>query len=232
MLQRSVYIRLSFGVLAALLTALPSFAVVVGQIDDFESGTTADWSIGQTVPTGPQNIATGGPAGVDDNYLQVTGTGMFGAGGRLVVFNFTQWGGDYAQAAVGSIIMDVNNFGAQDLSLRLFLADNLGQFFANAAISTTAIAVPAASGWTTVEFPIGPADLTAVEGSVETALANGSILWIQHNEGTTFPPDPFAGVLGVDNIEALPVPEPSFAAASGAGFALLALLSRRRARRS
>jgi hypothetical protein len=231
MQQRILRAHFLTAALAAVF-ALPSSAVVQNQIDSFESGTTANWTIGQTLPTGPTNIATGGPAGADDNYLRVTGTGMFGAGGRLVVFNGSQWAGDYWQANVGSIRMDVNNTGPNDLSLRLMIAEGLGQFFNNGAISTDAITVPAGSGWTEVEFPIGLADLTAVEGSVAPALSNAAVLWLQHNEGTSFPPDPFAGVLGVDNIEALPVPEPSATVAFGAGFALLALLARRRARRS
>jgi hypothetical protein len=219
------------GLLALLVTALPSAAVVLGQNDDFEDGTTAGWTIGQSgLPSAPQNIANGGPAGAGDNYLQVAGTGSFGGGGRLVAFNFTQWSGNYTTAGVVAVLADVNNFGPSELSLRLMIADGTGQFFNNAAISAQAVVVPAGSGWVTVAFPISVADLVAVQGSVASALSNAVVLWIEHNEGTTHPPDPFVGTLGVDNVEALP--EPAAAAALACGCAVLALLERRRARRS
>jgi hypothetical protein len=222
--------RLSIGLLATLVTALPAAAVVLGQADDFESGTTDNWTIGQALPSSPQNVATGGPDGVDDNYLLVTGLGGFGGGSRLVAFNIDQWSGDYVTAGVGSLLVDVNNFSASPLSLRLLIADGVGQFFANGAISADAVLVPANSGWTTVVFPIAPTDLIALQGDATTALSNAVILWIEHNEGATHPPAAFAATLGVDNIEAMP--EPAAATALAVGCALLALLERRRARRS
>ena len=58
------------------LTASPAWALPVG-IDDFEDGTTAGWHVGNpdSHPTPPANVPTGGPAGVDDAYLQDPGSG-------------------------------------------------------------------------------------------------------------------------------------------------------------
>jgi hypothetical protein len=229
-LEVPVQRRFWTGLLAILLTALPSAAVVLGQNDDFEDGTTSGWTIGQSLPSAPQNVATGGPAGADDNYLLVTGLGGFGGGSRLVAFNFTQWAGNYTAAGVVAILADVNNFGPTDLSLRLLIADGAGQFFSNGVISAEAVVVPAGSGWVTVAFPISVADLVVLQGNAATALSNAVNLWIEHNEGTTHPPASFAGTQGVDTDEALP--EPAAAAALACGCALLALLERRRARRS
>jgi hypothetical protein len=213
----------------ALLAPLSARAVVDAQIDTFESGTTAGWEAGAPHPLPPQNVASGGPDGADDNFLQLGSHGSIGPGGRLAAFNPMQWSGDYTAAGIGAILVDVNNLGASDLSLRLFFADAPGMTFTDAAISTDPVVVPAGSGWVTVIFPITAADLTAVAGDVAQALAGTERLWILHNPTAAFPPVGIAAALGVDNIEALP--EPSTAAALGAGFALLIGLDRARAQR-
>lgn len=72
-----------------------SFAqVTAGQVDDFEDGTVQGWMEGAISPNPPTNIATGGPAGAGDNFLQnisvipVSGT----VGRRMAMFNTAQWG--------------------------------------------------------------------------------------------------------------------------------------------
>ena len=71
--------------------------VVLGQVDDFQNGTTMSWTNG-FVPD-PVNVATGGPAGAGDRYLQVS-SGTFGGGSRSIVFNQVQWIGNYAGQGV------------------------------------------------------------------------------------------------------------------------------------
>lgn len=212
-----------------LLAPLSALAVVDAQIDTFESGTAAGWSAGLPHPVPPQNVATGGPAGVDDNFLQLTSFGGFGPGSRMAAFNPAQWSGDYTAAGIGGILVDVDNPGITELSLRLFFADGAGMGFTNAAISTLPVVVPAGSGWITAFFPVAPSDLTAVVGDVGQALADTVQLWILHNDTAAFPAAPIAATLGVDNIEALP--EPTAPAALGAGFALIMCLDRARAQR-
>ena len=213
----------------ASLAPLSALAVVDAQIDTFESGTTAGWSTGAPDPSPPQNVPTGGPDGTDDNFLQLTSTGTVGPGGRLAAFNPAQWSGDYTAAGIGGILVDVNNLGPNDLSLRLLFADAPGQTFTNGAVSTDPVVVPAGSGWVTAFFPIAASDLTAVTGTPSQALAATERLWILHNGAASFPPPGIAATLGVDNVEALP--EPSASAALGAGLALLAGLDRARAQR-
>ena len=58
--------------------------VVAGHLDNFEDGTVQGWNIdlfGAGAPNPPININTGGPAGVDDNFLQYTTTGNPGGPG-------------------------------------------------------------------------------------------------------------------------------------------------------
>ena len=92
--------RKGFGlvVLAWVLVVCSASAVVVGQIDDFQDGTTANWSNGEIIGTVPvTNVPTGGPAGAGDHYIQLTSDGS-GSGGKLTAFNRDQWLGDYLAA--------------------------------------------------------------------------------------------------------------------------------------
>ena len=143
---------------AAMLMAAPALALTIGQTDTFEDGTTNGWTSGVPNPLPPQNVATGGPGGANDNYLQLRSSGTFGAGSRLVAFNLGQWAGDYGTAGAGSVVMDVNNFGATDLSLRLLFTDLAGT---NAAV-TPVVTVPSGSGWMEVQFAIKATDLVVL----------------------------------------------------------------------
>ncbi len=66
---------------------------MVGQIDDFEDGTTMGWMEGFPSPNPPVNIASCRPAGTGDNYLQNISSGGFGPGSAQVMFNHDQWTG-------------------------------------------------------------------------------------------------------------------------------------------
>ena len=128
-----------------------------GQVDDFEDGTVQGWLTGSVNQNPPINIATGGPGGVDDNFLRLTSTGGFGPGSKMVVFNDDQWTGDYLGSGVSSVRMQVNNLGANDLVLRLILKDDAhGQ----SLTTLSPVNVPSGSGWTTVSFSLNSANLS------------------------------------------------------------------------
>lgn len=226
-----------FLLLLCLVQSPRAFAVTIGQMDTFEDGTTDGWLVGllgAPHPAPPQNIASGGPSGAADNYLQLTAVGGAGAGNRLSAINLDQWAGDYIGAGVNAIAMDLNNLGTTDLSLRLLLWAGVAGPPTDVAISTTAVFLPAGSGWTSVLFPIMSDDLTILGGSVTNALTNTTELRLFHSPTIAFPGPSVATTLGVDNIQArgVPpgsgsstVPEPSTAVLVGTGIA--ALLSRR-----
>jgi hypothetical protein len=206
--------------LTSLLPVTPAAAVILGQTDDFEDGTTQNWLVGllgAPHPAPPQNIPSGGPAGVDDNYLLLTAVGGNGPGNRLTVINTSQWAGDYLATGITGIWMDVINLGNSDLALRLLLEDPLGGPPTNVAFSSDPIAVPAGSGWKPVKFSLNPADLTAGAGSVLTALTHATELRIFHSTAAGFPGDPVAASLGVDNITAVPLPGTLLLLATGLG---------------
>lgn len=185
-------------------------AVTVGQIDNFEDGTTQGWigglGMGGPNPLPPVN-ALGGPAGASDNYLRLTSDGGVGPGGRLSVLNLAQWSGNYIAAGVGSIAMDLINLGSTDLALRLVFEDPTVGPPTNLAFSANAFVLPAGSGWVHAVFPIGISDLQAGLGDVGLALTNTTAIRIYHSAAANFPNPvfpiaPIAAQLGVDNIQA------------------------------
>lgn len=190
--------------LSCLLQPAVSSAVTRGQIDDFQDGTLQGWLVGFP-GVQPVNVATGGPAGDGDHYMLLTADGGIGQdpNNKLVVINQTQWTGNYPAAGVSAVTMSVNNLGATDLALRLYVADDTIRQPANTAISTDAVFLPAGSGWTSVVFPLSPPKLTALSGSVPLALANAKQVRIFHNPAPAFPGPIIVASLGVDNIKAL-----------------------------
>ena len=206
---------------------------VVGQINNFEDGTTQGWVIGigpfnPPPPFPPTNIPTGGPAGAGDNYLRLTSTGIGGPppnpNSRLSVINTSpQWTGNYLTSGVNAITMDVINLGATDLYLRLLFEDPMGGPPQNEAFSASPIVLSAGSGWTSVTFLINPGNLTARSGTVQGALTNTTAIRIYHSPQARFPGPPVAGQLGIDNIRAVgaatAVPEPATMILLGTGLA-------------
>ncbi len=191
-----------FGLLVAI-HALPIWAVIVpGQVDHFEEGGLLNWRAGGVGnPNPPMNIASGGPGGADDNYLQLTSNGSGLAGGKLVVFNSNQWAGDYLGAAITSIDMQVKNFGTTDLMLRLILTDSL---HAQALTTVSHVNVPAGGGWNTVSFSLDAANLTG--GTYQTVISSVVELNLVHSPTViahrSLSPD-IVAQLGVDNITAV-----------------------------
>src|SRR3954447_19404395 len=93
------------SLLAACLAVPARADLTLGQTDTFEDRTTQGWTAGgiipgTVVPVPPTNIPTGGPAGVDDNFLQLTALGGDGPGSRLSSFNLSRWSGDYLAAGI------------------------------------------------------------------------------------------------------------------------------------
>jgi len=188
-------------------------AITVGQVDDFEDGTTQNWTRGKFEPLDPVNVTTGGPGGVGDNYLQISTDGT-GTNGRLLSNNLTQWAGDWLTAGVTEIVVDVNNFGPNVLSLRLGIdsggdGNNTGAFGTNYFIP-----LAAGSGWQTVSFSVTPADWVGAGGGGATAgtdinatLSNVALFRIYSNPDLTdYRGEKITGTLGVDNITAVPLP--------------------------
>ncbi|HEX4883451.1 MAG TPA: PEP-CTERM sorting domain-containing protein [Casimicrobiaceae bacterium] len=221
---------------ALVLLGLPAHALVLGQIDTFQDGTTAGWQInllgmgGSLTP--PHVVATGGPTGANDSYLELSATGVPGPGGRLTALNPAQWAGDYIALGIPTLEMDLRNLSVTDLSIRLLFENPVGAPPADVAISNASIFLPAGSGWTHAVFTIDPTLFTALAGTATGALSTSTILRLVHAPTPTFPGPNVTAVLGVDNFSAGPVerpgpfndvPEPSALLLLTAGAAALAL---------
>lgn len=190
----------------ALTVTLPAHAVVAGQVDTFESGSTLGWGVGVPHPAPPTIVATGGPAGAGDHYMLLQAVGGGGPGSRLAVHNGAQWAGDYTAAGITTVTMDVFNFGPSDLSLRL-LFEAGSPTLTDRAWSTVPVQVPGGSGWRSVVFPVTAADLTPAPGSqVADALAGAVAIRLFHGSFAEFPGEAILVSVGVDNITAVPEP--------------------------
>ncbi|MEZ6243214.1 MAG: hypothetical protein R3B57_09235 [Phycisphaerales bacterium] len=121
-----------------------------------------------------------------------------------------QWTGDYLAAGVTSITMDVLNTtaGGEDLELRVMLFCDVGTVFT----STLATVVGVNDGWTTISFDISESALTRVSGSLsyDDSLTGVNRLLIRHQPGAPAGPGGAAelpgGLMGLDNIRAVPTP--------------------------
>ena len=199
-----------------LLQPTAGSAVVLGQIDTFQVPVQVppldplqNWSAGLggiQPPFPPVVIPDGGPLGVGDHYMQITGTG--GApnpGVRVVAVNRDgQWAGNYLAAGVNVITMSLKNIGVTPLVVRVSIGDVLPSSNEplNIAVSKDSVVLPVGGGWVTATFHISPSRMAAARGNVQTALTNAAELRIMHNPNPTFPPPSTVGKLGVDYVKA------------------------------
>ena len=191
-------------------------AVTVGQIDDFQDGTTQGWAEGIPSPNPPFNLANGGPLGAGDHALRNVSSNTVTAGGRMAMFNRLQWTGDYtAGVGVGSIsgLMRADP-GGSSLLMRVGVEGNPGERW----VSTNAIALPNDGLWHPVVFNLTAADMTQVGGidPLGLVLSNVGELRILHSTAPSWIAGVIPATLDVDNLTANPVPEPG-------SFVLLAL---------
>ena len=205
-----------------LLDAQIAGAIVVGQVDDFQTAATQDW-LGGSLNVYP---ADSGPAGAGDtSYLVIADGG--GPDGRMVARNnAARWQGDYPGAGATAISADVNNLTSVPLTIRLALNGAGGTFG-----GTTGVVLAPGSGWQNISLPIGAADLVPVGGGVccsagtvvNATLAAVSELRILHHIGPSWLGIELIGDLGIDNVTVVPEPA-SLALFAASGM----LLTRRR----
>ena len=185
-----------------------SAAVTVGWIDTFQYGTLQNWDAGLggiVPPFPPEIIPSGGPGGVGDAFMQITGIGGTANGSKVSVVNRdAQWSGNYLAAGVNFITMSLKNTGPNDLQVRLVITDPAVGALPpqNIAVSTHGLSLPVGGAWVKAVFPVGPGFLTATRGTVLGALSNAGELRVIHNTTATFPPPAIIGRLAVDNIQA------------------------------
>ena len=189
--------------LVVCLPVASSHAVVLNQIDTFQSGNTENWTSGGPNSNPPVIMLDSGPAGSGDHVLAITSTGAGGAGSKLVAFNKMQWTGDHTATGIGGISMDLHNVGNNPLNIRLSINGAGGKFS-----TTNAIALPAQSGWTSASMSTNAGDWTAVVNGTDIAATLAGITEVRLLSAATptWQGESVAAELHVDNIRVVPEP--------------------------
>jgi hypothetical protein len=208
-----------------LVTASSASAITLGQVDDFDSGDEANWG-----PSFVDVIPDGGPDGAGDGYLRYANGGG-GSGGKMHVRNTEQWAGDYATAGVTGISFYAINLGETNLNVRVAIGNGTGGRPADDGTwysSTTAVTLAPGSGWTLLTMDLSELTLTQVEGteSLSQLLLDVTHLRIVSSEEPANRGTNDLGVIGLDDITAVPEPSVGMLVAIG----LIGLGMRGRAR--
>jgi len=179
---------------------------VVGRIDMFENGTTQGWGGSYSTLTPlPMNMSTGGPAGLDDGYMEISTNGF-----HLATRNQSRaWTGNFQVVGVKAISMDlVQLAGHSDVRLRLALFGPGGMF---ATVERTR-PLNERVGWMHHTFHLGVTDLVYVPGSEGTGiladtLSKVTTVLIRHDSLLPSPPGThpphIKATVGLDNITAV-----------------------------
>lgn len=218
--------RVRTGLCALLLCHAGMVAgATLNQLDDFGDGTTQGWIMGRQSITNlyMANIASGGPGGAGDGYLEVSADNTNVAGGRITFFNQSQWTGDYLGAGITAIAMDVKNFGSTSaLDLRLAINGGPNVTTGGLFVTSTSISLPSGSDWTHLVFSLAPGDLVPVSGQsgvtgndVMATLANITEVRLINSAAPAWNGTPVGALLGIDNISAVPLPPALLLFASG-----------------
>ncbi len=200
----------------------PSSGVVLGQEDTFLDGTVQGWI---DPADNTSNIGTGGPAGLNDQYLQVV-SGSYGGGSRFTVFNRAQWLGDYLAAGVTGISMELLNLGPSSLPIRIAIREGTGTASTPGYASTVPFSLPADGQWHAAFFSLDAGSLTPIHSPKPLAvdLANVADFHILSSSSPNTIGDFVDAKMGVDNI--LAVPEPGLTAMLVTGVLFLGLMRR------
>jgi len=182
-------------------------AVAFGQLDDFQGGETLGWQQGAQSPQPPSIVSSGGPNGAGDAYLQNISVGGSGPGSKQIMFNTSQWLGDFISAGVTRIDAEMANFGNTPLAMRLSIQ---GGSDGTEVSSTNAVALPADRGvWHAVQFDLTAAGLTSIAGTSSLSQVLSDVTTfrlLSVARGPASRGDTLASTLGVDDIRALTVP--------------------------
>lgn len=182
---------------------LTARAISLTTLNDFQDGTLQGWNSG----SGHANIATGGPGGAGDRFLEVDGT----VRSRLATHNQAdEWLGDYGAAGVTAIVADFMTTHTSPLDMRTVL-------FGPTTVSsrfTSSDSVPLLNDgqWHELVFPVGVDELTNVTlgggtATYEDVFADVAQIMFRHQSGLPIPGGSIIfAVFNIDNIRPIGLP--------------------------
>jgi hypothetical protein len=233
---RKVWIVLCAAAIVGLADHHAMAGIVSGQTDTFQDGTLANWLGGGGGGSSALNIATGGPAGAGDRYLQLAaGTGI---ANRLLGTNSgasSQWTDNWTAAGITSIEMDLMTASTVESPMPIRIAvRNSTSGSAAGYVSTSPFMLTTDGLWHHAVFQLNASSMTGVAGTPAlTTFANdlANVQDFRILNATTAVPSGDAyttptASFGVDNITA--VPEPTGLALFAVAGASLFILNRRR----
>ena len=185
--------------IALVVTSTPAFGATF-HTDDFESGDSQEWGGGGGAGTVVSHVATGGPAGAGDGFLQIDAPGGF-----LASFNQrTDWTGSFAALApVDKLLVNVDLMSPAEsdpLSIRLVMFEPS----ATRWTSAMAQAVPSDGVWRNYTFSLAATALVRVAGAGDYAalMAGVERVMFRHDpDGPSAGGEYVSGTLNLDNIE-------------------------------
>jgi len=191
--------------LAMVIFSGPVVAISLGQVDDFQDGTTQGWQ-----GTPPTNVSDTGSGGLGDHALLVSSSGGGGPGSRLITYNRSQWTGDWTASGISTIAMDLRNPETMDLSVRLGIGGpggvqslGMGEVFV-----TEPVTIPGDNSWHSVSFGVSAADFVSAGGTdINAALAGVKEFRILHNASVDIRGDKVDADLYIDNVRVVPEPQ-------------------------
>ena len=197
-----------------VMSAPTARAIVNGQLDTFEDGTSEFWVNG----FGNLAVAVGGPGGAGDHYLEIGGLGFPGPSSKLVGYNASQWTGNFIAAGVNAVEMDLKAIsidpisGISTLTIRIAFRSATGQLTSKGAsgyVSSVGATIPVDGQWHHVVFPLSslvPINSTndgMPPAPLATFLTGPAEFRIMHLVSpNALIGDNVKAVLGIDNIHA------------------------------
>lgn len=217
---------LLFAAIGVGLSA-PVWAITYPQADNFQGGTTQNWTNNQGDPMNPA-VVDGGPGGAGDKFLEVTSTGIGLGGSRLSTFNQyvagtendptptpAQWLGNYIAAGVGAIGVDLKYIAVGDQMFDVrpirvaFFNPNLSPkegYASNDNVAGGAFSLPNDGAWHHWTFALTSDAMTLVGGTKTLAqtMSNPTQFRILSSAAPSGQGDQINVQLGIDNITAIP----------------------------
>ncbi len=211
---------------------------VIGQTDTFQDGTAGTWQGGGqlTHPNASSVITDGGPTGAGDHFLEINSSiNDPNAAPRLLAISSipaTEWTGDFIDAGVTGVSMDLMNPNSIALTMRVAFRDGTTNSSpAYVTNNANAFSLPADGKWYHVTFQLDASQMSTVgsPGDFTAFLKSVQEFRIVDSATATYMGDQFTSntFFGVDNITA--IPEPSGLLLGAVALMGLGAVARRRA---